>query len=60
MNSLAKPQRAPYSGSLHVDATTLAGGYRITTSGPEFEREMDLARKIMREDRNVLRELARR
>ena len=40
--------------------TGAPGGYRITAYDPEFEREMDLARKIMREDRNVLRELARR
>ena len=34
-------------------------GFRITPYDPEFERQMGLARKVMRERRNVLRELAK-
>lgn len=33
-------------------------GYRITPSNPEFERQMEIGRKVMRERRNVLKELA--
>lgn len=34
-------------------------GYRITPYNPDFERQMTLARQIMRKRRNVLRELAK-
>lgn len=34
-------------------------GFRITPYNPEFERQMTLARKVMRERRDVLRELAK-
>jgi putative addiction module antidote len=34
-------------------------GYRITPYDPDFERQMDLARKVMRERREVLKELAK-
>ena len=34
-------------------------GYRITAYDPDFERQMTLARKVMRDRRNVLRELAK-
>jgi putative addiction module antidote len=34
-------------------------GFRITPYDPEFERQMGLARKVMRERREVLRELAK-
>lgn len=34
-------------------------GYRITPYNPEFERQMTLARRVMRERRDVLRELAK-
>ncbi len=34
-------------------------GYRITPYDPEFEEDMALARKVMRERRNLLRELAK-
>lgn len=39
--------------------TEAPGGYRISPYDPAFERQMDLARTVMREDRNVLRELAK-
>ncbi len=34
-------------------------GYRIQAADPEFEREMEMAREIMRKDRAILRELAK-
>ena len=34
------------------------GGYRLTPYNPEFKEQMALARKIMREDRDLLRALA--
>jgi putative addiction module antidote len=34
-------------------------GFRITPYNPEFEEQMALARKFMRERRDVLRELAK-
>ena len=34
-------------------------GYRVTPSDPEFERQMTLARSIMKRRHNVLRELAK-
>jgi putative addiction module antidote len=34
-------------------------GYRITPYDPEFEQQMELARRVMRERRNVLKELAK-
>ena len=35
------------------------GGMRITPHTPDFGRQMTLAEKIMREDREILRELAK-
>ena len=35
------------------------GGYRLTPYDPEFEEQMSLAEDIMRQDRDVLRELAK-
>lgn len=34
-------------------------GIELRASSPEFEEEMRLARAIMREDRDILRELAK-
>jgi len=42
-----------------VFLTEMPDGYRITPYDPEFERQMTLARKVMKKRRNVLRELAR-
>ena len=36
------------------------GGFRITPLNEEFRDQFNQAEKIMREDRNVLRELAKR
>ena len=35
------------------------GGYRLTPYDPDFERQVELAEEIMRQDRNVLRALAK-
>ena len=34
-------------------------GFRITPYDPDFERQMSLARRVMRERREVLRELGK-
>jgi len=34
-------------------------GYRLTPYNPEFERQMSLLQRVMRERREVLRELAK-
>ncbi len=43
----------------HLYLTEAPDGYRITPYDPEFEQKMDLARRVMRERRNALRELAK-
>lgn len=35
------------------------GSFRITPYDPEFERQMELAEKVMREDRAVLKALSK-
>ncbi|HUI17532.1 MAG TPA: AbrB/MazE/SpoVT family DNA-binding domain-containing protein [Alphaproteobacteria bacterium] len=42
-----------------VYLTEAPEGYRLTPYSPDFERQMTLARKVMRERRNVLRALAK-
>jgi putative addiction module antidote len=42
-----------------VFLTESPDGVRITPYNPEFEEQMSLARKFMRENRDVLRELAK-
>jgi putative addiction module antidote len=39
--------------------TRAPDGYRITPYDPQFEKQMTLAREIMKQDRNLLRELAK-
>ena len=39
--------------------TDAPGGYRLTPYEPDFEVQMDAARRIMKKRRNVLRELAK-
>jgi putative addiction module antidote len=39
--------------------TEAPGGYRLTPYDPEFERQMEAARRIMKKRRNALRELAK-
>ena len=42
-----------------VFLTETDDGFRITPYDPEFERQMGVARKVMKKRRNVLRELAK-
>ena len=42
-----------------VYLTEAPDGYRITNFEPDFERQMKLARRVMRKYRNTLRELAK-
>ena len=42
-----------------VFLTETPDGYRITPYDPDFERQMTLARGVMKKRRNVQRELAR-
>lgn len=48
--------RAEVGDSIFVSETP--DGFHITTHDPEFARQMALAEKIMREDRDILRVLA--
>lgn len=43
--------------ALHL--TEAPDGMRLTAHDPDFAATMDLAEEIMREDRNILRELAK-
>ena len=47
-----------YYATLYL--TDAQDGYRITPMDPSFAEQMESAEAIMREDRNVLRELANR
>jgi putative addiction module antidote len=42
-----------------VHLTETVGGVRLTPYDPPFEKQMTLARKVMKKNRNVLRELAK-
>jgi putative addiction module antidote len=42
-----------------VHITEAPGGVRITNYDPAFERQMAVARKIMKQNRDALRELAK-
>lgn len=42
-----------------VFLTETPDGYRLTPYSPEFETQMNAARKIMKKRRNALRELAK-
>jgi putative addiction module antidote len=42
-----------------VYATEAPDGIRLTASNPDFEARMKLAEEIMREDRDILRVLAK-
>jgi len=49
--------RAGIGDSLFV--TEAPDGIRITAADPDFATQMDVAEQIMREDRNILRALAK-
>jgi putative addiction module antidote len=57
------PQEALAALGVHegdtVFLTPAPGGFRLTPYDPSFERQMTLAREIMKQDRNLLRELAK-
>jgi len=65
-NSLALTLTKEALAMLHVTAgdtvflTVAPDGCRITPYDPEFERQMTVARAVMKKRRNALRELARR
>ncbi len=42
-----------------VYLTEAPDGFRITSYDPNFERQMKLARRVMKKHRNVLRELSK-
>ena len=42
-----------------IYATEAPDGVRLTAANPDFEAKMALAEKIMREDRDILRVLAK-
>lgn len=42
-----------------VFLTEAPDGFRITPYDPEFERQMGIARKVMKKHRRILRELAK-
>jgi len=46
-------------GSIVYLTEAPGGGYRLTPYNPDFERQMTLAEDIMREDRDILRALAK-
>ncbi len=43
-----------------VHFTESPDGFRLTPYDEEFARQMEVAERVMREDRDVLRELAKR
>lgn len=49
--------RLEVGDSLHVSEAP--GGYLISGYDAEFEHQMEIARKVMRENRDVLRQLAK-
>lgn len=49
--------RADIGDELHLSETP--DGWRLTPYDPEFERQMELAEEIMRDNREVLRALAK-
>ena len=49
--------RAGVGDTLYVSETP--DGIRITAANPDFAAKMDLAEQIMREDRDILRVLAK-
>jgi putative addiction module antidote len=58
------PQEALAALRVHIHDTIFLtespDGYRVTAYDPTFERQMKIAESVMRRDRNMLRELAKR
>ena len=42
-----------------VFITEAPGGFRLTPANPEFAKQMQIARRVMKRYRNTLRELAK-
>ena len=42
----------------HIHVTEIPGGWALRPYDPSFEKQMDIAEDIMREDRDVLKKLA--
>ncbi|WP_270935097.1 AbrB/MazE/SpoVT family DNA-binding domain-containing protein [Falsiroseomonas oryzae] len=42
-----------------LNVVETSDGFRLTRADPDFERQMDVAREVMRRRRTVLRELAK-
>ena len=65
-NSLGVTLPKEAAAALHVGAgdtlylTEAPDGFRITPYDPTFQRHMEVAREVMRRDRDALRELAKR
>ena len=53
---LLEKLRVQKGDTLHVLETP--NGIELTSFDPEFARQMDVAEKVMREDRDILRRLA--
>jgi len=49
--------RAEVGDNLYLSETP--DGFHLTAHDPEFEQQMELARKIMRKNRDILRALAK-
>ena len=53
---LLEKLRVQKGDTLHVLET--ANGIELTSFDPQFARQMDVAERVMREDRDILRRLA--
>jgi putative addiction module antidote len=64
-NSLGVVLPKDVTAALRVSAgdqlfvTEIPGGFRLSSYDPEFEQQLNLAREVMRERRDALRELAK-
>jgi putative addiction module antidote len=59
VNKEAKAKLNVQKGDMLFLTDAPGGGMRITPYNPDFERQMNLAEQIMREDREILRVLAK-
>lgn len=60
LNKEAKARLNVQKGDVLYLTEAPGGGLRITPYNPDFQRQMELAEQIMREDRDMLRALASR
>ena len=59
VNKEAKAKLNVQKGDVLFLTDAPGGGMRITPYNPDFERQMNMAEQIMREDREILRVLAK-